>query len=296
MEGVWMSGVQRKLKNAPVSTPLRVVAPVSPDGAPSPQLDRRPGIVVVVPAYNEELNLPKVLAELAALATARPQWRITPVIVNDGSTDGTREWLETLAPQAGVVSLHLPVNVGIGRTVQAGLRYAIQNLQPAVVLQLDGDGQHPASEIPTIVEPILEGRADVVVGSRYVKGAGGRVSSPLRRLGTAFFSLLLRLTVGVRIADTTSGFRAFGADASEFLSRYYPDDYPEVEAYVPLARREFRIVEVPVTMRERKQGRSSITPVRSLYYMLKVAFATVIDRVRPLPPRRRKSLSDKGQR
>ncbi len=280
-----MAGVQRKIKKVDAQTPLRLVSSRS-------EVDARPVVAIVVPAFNEELNLPRVLSEIEALRHFRPDWNFVPIVVNDGSTDGSRELLEKQARLMGVVALHLPVNVGIGRTVQAGIRFAIQNLNPAVVLQLDGDGQHPAGEIPQIVEPILAGLADVVVGSRYVKGAGGRVSSPMRRLGTAFFSVLLRLTVGVKISDTTSGFRAFGPDASEFLSRYYPDDYPEVEAYVPLARRKFRILEVPVTMRERKQGRSSITPIRSLYYMLKVAFATIIDRLRPLPPRRNKGKAD----
>jgi glycosyltransferase involved in cell wall biosynthesis len=280
LRGFVMGAVPKKVKKDAIRPALRVVEP-------SVALDRRPLVAIVVPAYNEEQNLPRVFEEIDRLRQAHPAWRFLPVVVNDGSTDRTRDVLEELGPRYGAVALHMPVNVGIGRTVQAGLRYAIQNLSPQVLLQLDGDGQHPAGEIPRIVTPILLGQADVVVGSRYVAGAGGRVSSPLRRLGTAFFSLLLRLTIGVRILDTTSGFRAFGAEAGEFLSRYYPDDYPEVEAYVPLARREFRIVEVPVTMRPRKGGRSSITPIRSLYYMLKVAFATVIDRVRPLPPRRR---------
>lgn len=112
------------------------------------------------------------------------------------------------------------------------------------------------------------------------------MSTPLRQVGTFFFSALLRLVVGVKIKDTTSGFRAFGFEATEFLSRYYPDDYPEVEAYVPLARRGFRITERAVQMRPRHQGFSSITPARSLYYMVKVAFATIIDVLRPLPERR----------
>jgi glycosyltransferase involved in cell wall biosynthesis len=276
-----MARPAKKAVSAANRPALRVVAPAA-------QTDSRPVVAIIIPAFNEEANLPRVFEEIAHLSQEHPEWRLVPVVVNDGSTDGTRDVLEKLAPQYGAVSLHLPVNVGIGRTVQAGLRYAVQNLSPQVLLQLDGDGQHPAGEIPRIISPVLKGDSDVVVGSRYVPGAGGRVSSPMRRAGTAFFSLLLRVTVGVRIQDTTSGFRAFSAEAGEFLSRYYPDDYPEVEAYVPLARRKFRIQEVPVNMRPRDRGTSSITPIKSLYYMLKVAFATIIDRIRPLPPRRKK--------
>src|SRR6185437_11513413 len=126
-------------------------------------------------------------------------------------------------PRRGAAIVDLPLNLGIGRAVQAGFKYAVF-WGADVALQLDGDGQHPAFEIPHIVEPILLGKADVVVGSRYVEGAGGNVSNSLRQAGTLFFSWLLKMTVGLDIADTTSGFRAFSTDATEFLARCYPDD------------------------------------------------------------------------
>jgi glycosyltransferase involved in cell wall biosynthesis len=253
-------------------------------------------VAVVIPAFNEEKNIESVLASLAQLGHERRDWSILPVVVNDGSTDRTAEVLRQLAPRYGAEFLNLPINLGIGRAVQAGFRYAIER-EAQVVLQLDGDGQHPASQIPLIVDPLVSGHADVVVGSRYVAGAGGNVSSWMRELGTRFFSLLIRVLVGARIADTTSGFRAYGLEAALFVCRHYPDDYPEVEVLIPLARKKFRLREVPVQMRERKAGRSSITPVRSLYYMLKVAFATVIDTLRPLPDAARpRPLEARGRR
>ena len=246
---------------------------------------RLPRIAIVIPAYNEEKNIEAVLIDIRALQINHTEWEIIPIVVNDGSTDGTEELLKQIAPRYGAYIVNLPLNVGIGCTVQAGFQFA-QLWYPDVTLQLDGDGQHPASQIPFVVQPILSGQADVVVGSRYVEGAGGNVSSSLRQLGTRFFSLLLKILVGVKIADVTSGFRAFNAEAAQFISKVYPDDYPEVETFVPLARRSFRISEVAVTMRHRSGGASSITPIRSIYYMIKVMFATTLDVIRPLPQRR----------
>lgn len=246
---------------------------------------RRPRIAVIIPAYNEERNIENVLQELQGLRVARPRWEIVPIVVNDGSRDRTELVLDRIAPLYGAHAITLPLNLGIGRAVQTGLKLA-RRLGADVALQLDGDGQHPAEQIPAIVGPVLSGSADVVVGSRYVTGAGGNVSSGLRQAGTWFFSVLLRALIRVEIKDTTSGFRAFSASATDFLSRHYPDDYPEVQAYVPLARKGFRISEVAVRMRPRVHGRSSITPVKSVYYMVKVAFATCMDLIRPLPDRR----------
>lgn len=251
---------------------------------PRPERARLPRVAVVIPAFNEEKNIEHVLQEIEKIRAARPRWEILPIVVNDGSRDRTEQVLERVAPRYGAVAISLPLNLGIGRAVQTGLKYAVR-WGADVSLQLDGDGQHPSSEIPNIVCPILARKSDVVVGSRYVAGAGGNVSSSLRQAGTYFFSALLRLLVGARIKDTTSGFRAFSREATEYLSCYYPDDYPEVQAYVPLARKKFRIVEVPVSMRPRARGRSSITPLRSVYYMIKVAFATSMELIRPLPER-----------
>ena len=248
---------------------------------------KRPKVAIVVPAFNEERNIEKVLADISELRNAQTGWEILPIIVNDGSTDRTEWVLNRIADRYGAKVISLPLNLGIGRAVQAGFRLAVQ-LGADVTLQLDGDGQHPAGQIPTIVAPILANEADVAVGSRYMSGAGGNVSSKWRQAGTWFFSKLLAVLVGVEITDATSGFRAFSFEAADFVARYYPDDYPEVEAYVPLARRGFKIREFPVTMRARIQGRSSITPFRSIYYMVKVAFATLINVIRIVPQRRRR--------
>lgn len=246
---------------------------------------RRPRVAIVIPAFNEEKNIENVLREIQALKISHREWDFSPIVVNDGSSDRTEQILAKIAGFYGAHVITLPLNLGIGRSVQTGLKFAIR-LDADVTIQLDGDGQHPAKQIPHLVGPILRREADVAIGSRYLPGASGNVSTSLRQAGTRFFSVLLRLLVGVQIKDATSGFRAFSYEATEFLSRYYPDDYPEVEAYVPLARRGFKITECAIQMRPRLGGNSSITPIRSFYYMVKVAFATAIDVLRPLPERR----------
>lgn len=246
-----------------------------------------PKVAVVIPCFNEAENLPRVLSEVQTLQKLRPRWEILAIVVNDGSTDDSRDWLDGSEAAHAIYVIHLPLNLGIGRAVQSGLQLAHQ-LGADVTLQLDGDGQHPTAEVPRLVGPILARAADVALGSRYVQGGGGNVSSKLRQLGTAFFSGLVRLMVGRRILDTTSGFRAYSHEATAFLAQHYPDDYPEVQALVPLVRSGFRVLEVGVVMRTRQGGVSSITAMRSLYYMIKVALATLIDRARPVPLRRPK--------
>lgn len=251
-----------------------------------PRRSHPPLVGIVVPAFNEERNIVPLLNEIEALRARMSTWEILVIVVNDGSADRT-DWVlsREIMKREKVRAIMLPFNLGIGRAVQAGIRYAVQ-LGADVVLQLDGDGQHPPDAVPLLVKPVLLGKADVVVGSRYVTGAGGNVSSRLRQWGTVFFSWLLYSLTGVRVRDTTSGFRAFGFEAADFIARYYPDDYPEAEAYVPLIRSGFRILEVPVEMRRRERGFSSITPLKSAYYMVKVAFASIIDIARSLPARR----------
>lgn len=259
---------------------------------PQSEKYQAPKIALVIPAFNEEENILKVVAEVQKFRKQRPRWNIKAIIINDGSTDGTAEVLEKVAFKNKIDFISLPLNLGIGRAVQTGFLVAAR-WGADVTLQLDGDGQHPADQIPAIVCPILAGRADVVVGSRYLPGAGGNVSSVFRRIGTGFFSFWLKLLVGIKISDTTSGFRAFCQDAVQLLSIHYGDDYPEVEAYIPLARKKFKITEVPVSMRVRARGASSITFLRSIYYMIKVAISTLIERVRYLPVLKKKAKSSR---
>ncbi len=226
----------------------------------------------VVPAYNEEASIGAVVAEIRA---ADPEFEV--VVVDDGSTDGTGE----LARRAGATVLTLPYNLGIGAAVQTGLQYAADN-DFDVAVQIDGDGQHDSQELDKLLAPVLTGRADFAVGTRFA-GGGRYRPSLFRRIGIALFAGIVTLIVRQRVTDTTSGFRAMNRRGIRLFADDYPHDYPEVEATVLVFRHRLRMVEVPVAMRPREAGRSSITPLRSLYYMGKVSLALFVGLLRPRP-------------
>jgi glycosyltransferase involved in cell wall biosynthesis len=223
-------------------------------------------ILIIVPAYNEEKSLPGVIQDIndhAAYADV--------LVVDDGSRDGTAR----LAAGLGVTVLSMPFNLGIGGAMQAGYLYADRQGYD-VAVQFDGDGQHKAGEIEKLLQPIVSGSADIAAGSRFLVPGG--YQAPLsRKIGMLIFSSLLSQILGTRVTDTTSGFRAANRRVIEYFARHYPEDYPEVETLVLLHKKGFRITEVPVMMRERTGGRSSITAVRSVYYMVKVLLAILVD-------------------
>ena len=223
-------------------------------------------ILIIIPAYNEEASLPGVIQDLKEHIPAADV-----LVVNDGSIDDTAQ----IARKINVKVLDLPFNLGIGGAVQSGFLYAERNGYD-IAVQFDGDGQHLAGEINKLIEPIVTKQADLVVGSRFL--AIGRYRAPIfRKMGIAIFSFILSRILGITVTDSTSGFRAANRRVIEFFAHTYPDDYPEVEALVLLHKVGLRITEVPVTMRERTGGKSSITPLRSLYYMTKVLMAIFID-------------------
>lgn len=222
-------------------------------------------ICAIVPAYNEEHNIGPVIDDIR---NHQPQINI--VVINDASRDKT----EAIVRERGATVLSLPINLGIGGAVQTGLIYA-RDAGFDLAIQFDGDGQHLASEIEKILTPVIEGQADVVIGSRFLD-AGGYKSRFVRRIGIRIFQMVNSLMVGSRITDNTSGFRAYNRRAIAFLARYYPQDYPEPEAVIDLYRNRFRIREVSVVMRERASGDSSIRLSRSLYYMVKCLMANLI--------------------
>jgi glycosyltransferase involved in cell wall biosynthesis len=221
--------------------------------------------IAIVPARNEEASIARVIAEIRAFD---PDFDI--VVIDDGSADRTAAVAET----AGARVVRLPFNLGIGGAVQTGFRYALeQGFQIAV--RLDGDGQHDPAELPALLEPVLAGRADIAVGSRFA--GSGEYRPPLaRRLGIRLFSRVVSLLVRQRVTDTTSGFQAVNRRGIVLFAADYPHDYPEVEAIVMVFKHRLRLEEVPVRMRERAAGTSSITAVRSIYYMAKVSLALFV--------------------
>jgi len=179
-----------------------------------------------------------------------------------------------------LVVLNLPFNSGIGVAVQTGLIYAARHGAGRAV-KFDADGQHPAQEIPRLLEAIDNG-ADFVIGSRFVEGTTGFRSYFMRRIGIRFFRFLIAAVTGHSITDATSGFRAYGHEALLFAAENYPSfDYPEPEECILFLRNGFRVVEVPCNMLERQGGRSSIRSLKAAYYMLKVSFAMIMESFRP---------------
>jgi len=227
-------------------------------------------LLVIIPAYNEAASIAAVIADVRA---ALPEADIA--VVNDGSADATAAVARAAGPDAVI---DLPVNLGIGGAVQTGYLYAARGGYELAV-QIDADGQHDPRELAHILQPLCEGRADCCIGSRFLQRTGYRAPWN-RRLGIWFFTWMIRWMTGKRFTDPTSGFRAVNRPIIELFARDYPEDYPEVEAIMLLERRGLRVCEASVVMRGRQAGRSSITPLKSLYYMLKVTLALCITRFR----------------
>jgi glycosyltransferase involved in cell wall biosynthesis len=222
--------------------------------------------VAVVPAFNEEANVGRVVDEIRAVDPS-----LDIVVIDDGSYDGTA----AAAQERGATVVRLPFNLGIGGAVQTGFRYAFEHGYE-IAVRLDGDGQHDPSQLERILAPVLSGEADIAVGSRFAAAGDGYRSSRSRRLGIRLLAWVVSRIVGRRVTDTTSGFQALNRRAIELFAHDYPHDYPEVEATIMVSRHRLRSVEVPVTMRERGGGRSSITALRSVYYMVKVLLAIFV--------------------
>lgn len=225
-------------------------------------------VLIIVPAFNEAGSLPGLLRSLRVEC---PLYDV--VVIDDGSTDGTRQSVADLAR-----AISLPCNLGIGGAVQTGLQVALREDYDCA-LQVDGDGQHPPREIGKLIEALRATGCDMVVGSRF-RVAGGFKSTAARRVGIRFFSLILSFICGTKITDPTSGFRVFNRRGIRLLARTYSEDFPEVEALVVARRAGLKIVEIPVEMSERTAGKSSIGSFKSLIYMVKVPLAIFMTLIR----------------
>ena len=227
-------------------------------------------ILAIVPAYNEGKNIARTAREIRQ---SLPQADV--LVINDGSSDDTA----SQAQVAGACVLNMPYNVGIGAAVQAGFQYAAAR-DYDIVLRNDGDGQHAPANNPVLLQALASNAVDAVIGSRFI-GMGGDYGTPmLRRLGSGILARLLSSIIRQRVTDPTSGCSAYNRAAITLLARSYPHDYPEPEAIVMLHRSGLRQMEVPARMTARRHGQSSITPLRSVYYMIKVILAILINLLR----------------
>lgn len=226
-------------------------------------------VLVIIPAYNESENINDVITKLEETLPG-DDYCVDYVVVNDCSRDNTLAVLRE--SKRNYVSL--PINLGIGGGVQCGYIYARDN-DYDVAIQMDGDGQHDPDYIETLVRPIFDGEADMTVGSRFIDREGFQ-SSAMRRFGIRFLSSVIWCACRVRIKDVTSGYRAANRGVIQEFADDYAQDYPEPESLVMCAKKHYRIKEVPVVMRERQGGESSISPLKSVYYMIKVTIAIVL--------------------
>lgn len=227
-------------------------------------------ILIIVPAFNEEGNVGLAINQIRTCGVA-----CDIVVVDDGSIDKTAQE----ANEHGAVVLRLPFNLGIGGAVQTGFQYAQQNGYD-VAVQIDGDGQHDAAYLSAVIGPVLKDEADLSIGSRFKEPSDGFKSTFSRRVGISFFVHLINMLTGTKITDPTSGFRAHSKKLIASFAQYYPHDFPEPEAIVVAKRLKANIIEVPVLMRARQGGVTSIRHIKSIYYMLKVTVAILLNMIR----------------
>ena len=229
-------------------------------------MENQEKILVIIPAYNEVGSVGKVVEEVH---TYFPQAEV--LVVNDGSTDLTSE----IAKSKGAIVLNLPFNLGIGGAMQAGYQYAYEKGYD-IAIQVDADGQHDPKEIPKLLHALTEKKVDMVIGSRFL-GDSEFKSSMMRRIGISIFSRVISTIAKQKITDPTSGFRAVNRKAIQLFASNYPQDYPEPEAVVLLHQCRLKMGEIQVGMSKRYSGESSITKIRSVYYMVKVLLAIFVD-------------------
>lgn len=225
--------------------------------------------LIIIPAYNEAANIEKTVASIKANAQG-----FDYVIINDCSADNTRQICE----RNGFNIVNLPINLGIGGAVQTGYRYAYDYGYDMAV-QVDGDGQHDPRFLEQMLQVMQEKDLDMLIGSRFINKEGFQ-SSGLRRTGIRYFTWLIHLLTGKKITDPTSGLRMINKDIIDYFSVDYPRDYPEPESIVAVLKRNKKVQEIPVIMRARAGGVSSISPLNSIYYMIKVSIAILIERIR----------------
>jgi glycosyltransferase involved in cell wall biosynthesis len=229
-------------------------------------------VLIIIPCYNEEGNIGKVITQLSSLSLKNVMFTVLPI--NDCSVDNTLEEIKKYTK----VFINLPINLGIGGAVQSGYKFA-QKYSYDIAIQFDGDGQHPSEFIYDLIKPIIEKKCNVVIGSRFLNKEGFQ-SSTIRRFGINYFKYLIKALLGIKITDSTSGFRAIDKSVIGLVCDYYPDTYPEPEAIVLYHLNAMNIEEIPVLMKERESGKSSIGSISSVYYMMKVTLGILFIYIR----------------
>ncbi|EKQ53632.1 MULTISPECIES: glycosyltransferase family 2 protein [unclassified Clostridium] len=221
--------------------------------------------LIIVPAYNEAKNIFNVVTSIK-----NNNIFADVVVINDGSKDNTY----SEAKRAGAEVINLSENLGIGGAVQTGYIYALKKGYE-VAVQIDGDGQHDPKDLENLIKQMEESNFDMIIGSRFIEKTN-YIPSKFRAMGIRYFSKLVSLLCRSNYYDTTSGYRLINKKGISLFAKYYPKDYPEVETIVYACKNDLRVKEISVNMRQRYEGKSSITPIKSIYYMIKVTLSTLI--------------------
>lgn len=240
-------------------------------------------ILLIIPAYNEEENILKVCNTIEEY-NKKTEQKLDYVVINDGSKDNTIKILK----DNNLNYVNLINNLGIGGAVQTGYKYAYEN-EYDIAIQFDGDGQHDVNYVEKICRPLLDGQADMVIGSRYLNKKESEFQSTfMRRFGSNIITFFIKLFCGKKITDPTSGFRAVNQSVIKEFAEEYPTEYPEPESTVSLLVNKYKIIETPVSMNAREGGVSSIRFGKTVDYMVKVVLAIIIDSISFRRKRRKK--------
>lgn len=228
-------------------------------------------VLLIIPAYNEEESIEKTVTTIDSFKK-KQSYQLDYVVINDGSRDRTQAILD----QSKIPNVKLILNLGIGGAVQTGYKYANEHGYD-IAVQFDGDGQHDVESLNNILEPLISGEADMVVGSRFISGSESKFRTTfMRRFGVTIISFFIQLVTGKKIYDTTSGYRGVNKQVICMFANRYPVKYPEPESIVHLLKKNYRVTECGVNMFERQGGASSITPIKSIRYMVEVCLSIII--------------------
>ncbi len=231
-------------------------------------------IILIIPAYNEEGNILKTYKQIQNYNNSF-NTHYDVIVINDGSTDNTEQILK----DNKINHVRLINNLGIGGAVQTGYKYAYENNYDYAI-QFDGDGQHNIKYVEKILTPLEKNKADMVIGSRFVKNIETFKSSVARRLGIKLISFFIRLVTGKEIFDTTSGMRAVNTKLIAEFANSYPVEYPEPVSTTLMLKKGYRISEISVEMSERESGVSSIRTWKNIYYMVNVILSILVVGIR----------------
>ncbi len=231
-------------------------------------------ILLIIPAYNEQDNILNTYNSVIEY-NKKYKTNYDCIVINDGSTDKTKKILE----DNNIPHINLVHNLGIGGAVQTGYKHAYYK-DYDIAVQFDGDGQHDINYVKTIIEPIINDKSDMVIGSRFIKDIDTFKSTLVRRMGIKVISVFMKFATRRKIYDTTSGFRAVNKDLIYDFSLSYPNEYPEPVTTAEVLKKGYRVSEVSVEMKERAAGKSSIRAWKNIYYMLNVCLSLLAIKIR----------------